>query len=1024
MKLFGKNPDTLPSSFDLSVESPFFNRYASSSSSATDDTIIIAISSLPAVNATTNCKNRCGQRGRCVTVVLKTITTSLLHVRFMCTPDPAMILSTIYPTGLDSFDLSGSDEIVSKDGGVITHVDIIWQGSGALYVVVYISKTVSTLSFLASNDGSDTTTTSSLHEVHVWKPDWQGGSIHEVILTSNDLAAELLTLPVQQGLFGGNTLTKPQVSACLIQCIFPVDSTIQGKLVLFLSFTTQIKGWISPPSSSVSSSASAVASSDFFSTLDSHIKNTNNNNNNNLEMTQAGYTLHGIITWCDSNLFLLSPALSLPTKTTTSSRCASKNLYFVPCPYTCATDLDPTCSGICNAGLDRAILLGNSGTFIMHENKNIKTSTTTAITTTTKYLFLPSANRNGNNNNNMDTNRLNAQLIAIDPFYGIASTTPIATFQLPIMSSSDFSFSTTTTTTSSTAIVVGVLGTWTRLDIFSALSVLTSQKSILDTITHSPSSSSVLFGYFFQANPQQGILNGQWLQEVRPSRGGSGWQFLVFKSQQASSALQLNLRCTHLSCGGCSTARLRLLCHAAQDCTLSKCIGTVVQTHNSLCGLGELVEKTSLHAIVTWRAILAACIEMSLLAMRGLSGEIIQHVTLRFPTDQFYALVCSCKDMFAGLVGVGMSIGNTLGSSFSSGSIQLNSNQDVGILIGENTLKSASMGGLLFNLVSSATLLPTLALHRWLICLANSSQAAQSEGSLHIQFGDVSMDTSWLPCARVTGISDILNNDDILSGAGNAVQLFVTFTLTLMSGIGDTILFGMQLSFDSTIDYITGLIWNIQDILFAFNLRACKIPNYAQRYVMQCACGDTPYAIPQQQRSQKALADGAMWCVGTLSMPLVNGKIGIIYNPYSLNELSQGVRHVTQYIQCLNWSSVTGDTCVPPASNNNEDTLSMLQILTEQAVEPVAVWARCKSNYLHSTWDIGAGVLFSGINNNYMPSTVPQAVASNAEAWAASISPDFLACLKVSFIFIYFYVIYLFFHDRIQEDCRLIIQYA
>ena len=183
-------------------------------------------------------------------------------------------------------------------------------------------------------------------------------------------------------------------------------------------------------------------------------------------------------------------------------------------------------------------------------------------------------------------------------------------------------------------------------------------------------------------------------------------------------------------------------------------------------------------------------------------------------------------------------------------------------------------------------------------------------------------------------------------------------------------------------------------------MRSCKNPNYAQRYVMQCACGDMPYTIPQPQRSQKKISDGAMWCTGTLSMPLIDGNIGIIYNPYSLDELSVGVGEITKYIQCLNWSATTGDTCKSPLSSSSSTTtsLSTLQILIDQAVEPIAVWARCKSNYMHSTWDIGAGVLFSGENsnnNNIMPIVVTTEIADEAIKWASDLSPEFLACLQV-----------------------------
>ena len=194
--------------------------------------------------------------------------------------------------------------------------------------------------------------------------------------------------------------------------------------------------------------------------------------------------------------------------------------------------------------------------------------------------------------------------------------------------------------------------TWTRSDIFSNLPM---RKPPRDTVYHPPPGSkvedllrlslSLQKFYLFQVDQQQSIASGPWLQELRPRtvNGRRGFQLLPYNSQTTVVKAVLHQQCTTMSCSGCATARLRLLCASAQDCALSRCIGTVVQTRNVLCGVGSVMQQTSLHAIVTWRAIYAACVEVSLLAMRGMSGEIITHVTLRFPTDQFYALVCSCK---------------------------------------------------------------------------------------------------------------------------------------------------------------------------------------------------------------------------------------------------------------------------------------------------------------------------------------------------------------------------------------------
>jgi hypothetical protein len=380
--------------------------------------------------------------------------------------------------------------------------------------------------------------------------------------------------------------------------------------------------------------------------------------------------------------------------------------------------------------------------------------------------------------------------------------------------------------------------------------------------------------------------------------------------------------------------------------------------------------------------------EIGLLVMRGLSGEIIKTISLKFPTDQFYTLICSCKDMYASVVGLGTSICQMFTASLSKGGgLDLTGKQDVGALIGESTLKATSMAGLLFNAISGATLLPTLAMHRWFICMVNSSLShiENEQGTINIHFGDVSMDTSWLTCARVGGISELLNSGNIADSLDTVVELFVSFSLSLLSGIGETLLFGLQLSFDSSLDFLIGLVWGLQDVLYTFNLKECKVPNSAMRYVLWCSCNDSSYRIPENQRSH-GLYDGGMWCVGTMSMTLADGTNGIIYNPYTMQQLSDGVRGVVAYIECLS-SSKSSSLCTL-------ETTSSLQVLVNQGVEPIAVWARCKSNYLQSSWDIGAGVLFIadiGLDTEALTFAKRQ----EAITWAqTSIGNDFLQCMQ------------------------------
>jgi hypothetical protein len=125
-------------------------------------------------------------------------------------------------------------------------------------------------------------------------------------------------------------------------------------------------------------------------------------------------------------------------------------------------------------------------------------------------------------------------------------------------------------------------------------------------------------------------------------------------------------------------------------------------------------------------------------------------------------------------------------------------------------------------------------------------------------------------------------------------------------------------------------------------------------------------------------------------MVLASGESAIVYNPYSLDELSAGVVGVTAYVTCLSTASDPDNQCPRPP---REDT--SLRVLTGQGVEPIAVWAKCKANYAASAWDVGAGAMFWEMPADD-DSGVPSAVRKQAIAWASGISPNLLACLQSS----------------------------
>jgi hypothetical protein len=104
-----------------------------------------------------------------------------------------------------------------------------------------------------------------------------------------------------------------------------------------------------------------------------------------------------------------------------------------------------------------------------------------------------------------------------------------------------------------------LLGTWTRRDVFST-SALNMQRRIRSSTLTNTSYAPVRW---FEAS-QLTQATSQWLAEVRLSRKATGWALELKNSMSAAAGGVLVANCTPNSCAGCSTARLRLTCAAAQ----------------------------------------------------------------------------------------------------------------------------------------------------------------------------------------------------------------------------------------------------------------------------------------------------------------------------------------------------------------------------------------------------------------------------------------------------------------------------
>ena len=354
------------------------------------------------------------------------------------------------------------------------------------------------------------------------------------------------------------------------------------------------------------------------------------------------------------------------------------------------------------------------------------------------------------------------------------------------------------------------MGLWSQSSVFSSV----QRAYVRSPVTHNASSPHYWLQY-----ASSGV---RWVNEMRPTKTGSVYVVNAFSSMQATGKATLQRNCSAMSCGACAVGGLRLLCHSAQDCLLSRCIGTMVSTQNVLCGAGGVMESMYLQMCASWRAIYLFVMEIAFYVMRGLAGEKLTKVVLKFPTARFYELVCVAKDLFASYAALATSVMQTLSAWLRTGLLNLDQGFDI-ISEGETvaTYQYQSIGQALFNVVTTSTLYPILTTHRWLLCVANvQSTEAMLGNSISIVFGDVTMDNSWGACEPLSNVAklldeDLLNVQDTVEKLGNDMA---GTAVTLVSGVSEAVFYMVKLNFEGFCTMLSSVVWSVQVVFSCFAL--------------------------------------------------------------------------------------------------------------------------------------------------------------------------------------------------------------
>lgn len=112
--------------------------------------------------------------------------------------------------------------------------------------------------------------------------------------------------------------------------------------------------------------------------------------------------------------------------------------------------------------------------------------------------------------------------------------------------------------------------------------------------------------------------------------------------------------CDRNSCLGCKNPKLQTLCYAAQQCSIARCIGTVVNQKYFLCDVGLALQSMAdqgvsymLGAWIVFTETYTDVLKISLDPKRGVR----EGMDVGWVDDAFFGYVCSAKDMYGQFAG-------------------------------------------------------------------------------------------------------------------------------------------------------------------------------------------------------------------------------------------------------------------------------------------------------------------------------------------------------------------------------------
>jgi hypothetical protein len=458
---------------------------------------------------------------------------------------------------------------------------------------------------------------------------------------------------------------------------------------------------------------------------------------------------------------------------------------------------------------------------------------------------------------------------------------------------------------------------------------------------------------FMGAMPHQST---GWLSQARISGAAAE----SYESQPTTFSVNTVRQCNVKSCAGCPDGEVQRLCDAVQRCTVINCIGTPVNMRRVLCQLGEKIADESRANLALMHGGWSIFVDMFMVIMDLSLQDGVTGITIEWPDDRFFGYICTVKDqsahyisIFTSAINSVMQIGHSAITYLQGGAHTIDSNFHA-----MTTMPMTALTSFLHQVWLS----PVYALivtQKVMMCRVQGVMAIFDASGFKVTIGNADMQAASTSLvgrcltqsaeAQTANPSDSSNSGsvgNIVTGVARSAALALIPELTFGANSLETIMHGI----DGQLSYMMGMLMGLSDLLASMDMAHCKMPDYFLNETVFCACGDTPFAIPEIRRHE-GLSGAGLWCTGTLSLLDASNQPFIVYNPFTYGQLQSMASGTDAYLSCV--SSKLYDR---GASNCEE----LLPAVAEfQGVSVLTVLTVCKSNYMNSQWDKAAHILFN-----------------------------------------------------------------